>query len=401
VKSFTERNPYIIGGLIILMIVVGTSAALLLNGGFFKDQYSVYGEFKDAAGIVPMAKVKVAGIDVGVVGSIKTVTLTKSDGTRVPAVRIQLKVDHGVKLPLDSTAEIKVDTLLGSKAVIIKTGGDWDHRLGQGGHNTIGLDRTRTPIDLLQLQNTATPLLQQSDAKALNSLFQQLSAVSEGKSDDVRQILQGLDRLTTVINDRQGEASQLIDSTRTLSQTLASRDQDLISAVQQLDRLTTLLVQRRTELAALLQSTADATARLAALIHQNRPALDNVINELHNDLVILSNHQMDLAQSVSLLGAAIKGFASVGYSGPTNYPNRWANIYAQLLGPTDQDAIYGSCGVIDKALDLALGQDPLACSKRSGSLPAGVTGQTAGTAAPARLGETVPLSAFFAPLVTR
>src|SRR5207245_2723183 len=97
---------------------------------------------------------------------------------------------------------------------------------------------------------------------------QQLSAVSEGKSDDVRQILQGLDRLTTVINDRQGEASQLIDSTKTLSQTLASRDQDLISAVQQLDRITTVLVQRRTELAALLQSTADATSRVAALIHQ-------------------------------------------------------------------------------------------------------------------------------------
>ena len=73
----------------------------------------------------------------------------------------------------------------------------------------------------------------------------------------------------------------MIDSAKTLSNTLATRDQDLIGAVQNLDRVVDLLVQRRNELAGLLSSTADATQRLANLIHQNRPELDDVIDQLH------------------------------------------------------------------------------------------------------------------------
>ena len=398
-KSFTERNPFIIGGLLIAFIVVGTGAALLLNGGVLKSQYNLYGNFADAAGITTQSRVEVAGISVGTVGSIKNVMADDGHGHQVPAVRIQLKVNHGVKLPKDTTAAIKVDTLLGSKAVELDAGTEWSSLLK--GHDVIGLNKTSTPVDLLQLQNTSTNLLEKSDTQALNQLFKQLADVSQGKNADVQQILQGLDKLSTVIDQRQGQTGELIDSAKTLSQTLANRDQDLIGAVQQLDRITQVLVQRRAELASLLQSTADATQRLANLIHQNRPDLDNVLNELHNDLVILSNHQLDLAQSVDLLGAAIKGFASVGYSGPTEYPNRWANIYAQLLGPTDEDAIFGACGVIDKVLDLTLGPDPIGnCQARQGIVPGGVSGQTTGTATSALLGDTIPLSSIFTPLVT-
>lgn len=387
-KSFTERNPYVIGATIIVVIAIGTGMALLLNGGFFKSRYTVYGDFTDAAGIKPDAQVKIAGIPVGVVGPIET-----HDGK----VRIALKIDKGTKIPRDSRAEIRVDTLLGTKSITVDTGDDWKHLMARDAV----ISDTRTPVDLLDLQDTSTPLLQQSDAKALNSLMQQLSAATEGKHADVKRILDGLGRLTTVVNDRQSEARDLIDSARTLSGTLADRNQDLIGAVQNLDRITRLLVDRRNQLADLLASTADTSERLAKLVHQNRPALDNVINELHADLTILSNHQVDLAQSVSLLSSAIRGFASVGYSGPNDFPNHWANIYAQAIGPLDTDALYGSCGLVDKAMDLAIGPDPRPCDQRSGPIPGGVSGNASGSATPAQLASRsrIPLNAVYGPLL--
>jgi phospholipid/cholesterol/gamma-HCH transport system substrate-binding protein len=388
VKAFTERNPYIIGGLVVLFIVVGTGAALLLNGGFFKSQYTVYGDFSDAAGIQPNNRVKVSGIDVGTVASVK------AHGSKV---RIKLKVDNGTELPVDTRAAIQVDTLLGSKSVTLVTGNDWSHLLKSGAVIT----KTETPIDLLDLQDISTPLLEKSDAKGLNQLMANLTAVSQGKHDEVAQLLDGLDRLTTVVNSRQGEARQLIDSARTLTSTLADRDQDLVGAVQQLDRVATLLVERRDELATLLASTADTTQRLTKLVKENRPDLDNVLDELHNDLVILSRHQGDLAESVSFLSDAIKGFASVGYSGADDYSNHWANIYAQLLGPADPDALYGACGLIDRALDLAVGNDPLPCNQRTGPVPGGVQSNATGGAASAKInGSAVPLSAAYAPMLT-
>ncbi len=387
-KAFTERNPLLIGGAVILFIAAGTAVALLLNGGFFKDQYKIYGEFTDAAGITPNSKVKVAGINVGTVGSIG------ADGSKV---RVEMKIDKGVDLPADTQAAIAVDTLLGSKSVNLTAGTDWKHLL----HGGDVIRRTRTPIDFHDLQDISTPLLEKSDTKALNSLMQQLSAVTEGKHADVQQILDGLNRLTTVVNSRQAEARDLIDAAKTLSATLASRDNDLIGAVQNLDRIVEVLVQRRSQLADLLASTADATQRLTKLIHENRPDLDNVINEIHNDLVILSHHQDDLAQSLSLLGVAIKGFASVGYSGPDDYANHWANIYAQLLGPTDPDALYGACGLVDRALDLALGNDPRPCSQRTGPVPGSVTGKSAGGAALASIATpSEPLTDAYTPLLT-
>jgi phospholipid/cholesterol/gamma-HCH transport system substrate-binding protein len=394
-KSFTERNPYIIGVLVIAFIALGTASALLLNGGFFKSQYKIYSDFHDAAGITPNSRVKVAGFDVGTVGSVK------AHGSMV---RVELKIDKGTKLPDDTRAAIAVDTLLGSKSVNLTTGTDWQHLLRSKAliPCTATVCHTSTPIDLLDLQDISTPLLQKSDANALNQLMSRLSAVTEGKHTDVQQILNGLTKLTTVVNSRQGEARDLITSAKTLSTTLANRDQDLIGAVQNLDRIVTVLVDRRNELAGLLSSTADATQRLTKLIHENRPQLDNVLDEVHSDLVILSRHQGDLAQSLSLLSTAIKGFSSVGYSGPNDYPNHWANIYAQLLGPADPDAIYGACGLVDRALDLALGNDPLPCNQRTGPEPGSVTGNATTGATTAQINGThVPLSAAFGPLLSR
>lgn len=393
-KAFTERNPYIIGVFVIVLLAVMTGSALLLNGGFFKSQYTLYSTFKDAAGITPQSKVKIAGVDVGIVSSVKSDTNTAECKKDQACVRIALKINDGVKIPADSKPSVEVDTLLGSRAVTIQAGSAWNDVV-KGGSTLPAIGST--PVDLLELQNTSVPLLQQTDTTALNSLIQQLSAVSQGKHADLQQILVGLNRLTTVVDDRQSQAGSLIDSARTLSQTLANRDQDLIGVVQNLDRVVDLLIQRRDQLASLLQSTADATQRLANLIHQNRPALDGIIDQLHGDLIILSNHQMDLAQSVALLSAAIKGFSSVGYSGfpPNEYANSWANIFAQLLGPTDPDALFGACGVVDKALDLTLGPDPASCQNRTGPIFGTTNANSASPATPAQVGTTLPLGTVY------
>jgi len=83
----------------------------------------------------------------------------------------------------------------------------------------------------------------------------------------------------------------------------------------------------------------------------------------------VSNHQVDVAQGVSYLGSALKGFASVGYSGPNNSPNTWANIYTNVVTLAGGFGVLGPCGALDQALTAALGPDPLPCSEQTGPLP--------------------------------
>jgi phospholipid/cholesterol/gamma-HCH transport system substrate-binding protein len=400
VKSFTERNPVIIGAIVIALIAVGTTAALLLNGGFFKDRYTVQARFTDTAGLRTGDKVRVAGVLSGQVGTIR------QHGNKVD---VDLKIDSKVKLPEDVRAEVVVETLLGSKYVRLVAGDDWSHTLGGGDLIT----DTSTPTEVIDLQNVGTPLLEDSDGKALNDLLGKIDKVTAGQRGNVGDIITGLNRLTGAIDRRQAEARRLIGSSRTVTRTLSARDEDLLAIVDDLNVVLDGLAKRRVQLVTLLQET-EATARQTAdLVADNRPKLDAVLDEIHQDLRIVDKNQSALAASLSGLSNAISGFASVGYSGPDEFPNEWANMYTQLVGPIGPDALFGSCGLLDDAFDVMIGPDPITdCEARTGPLPSASSkkksgarasgtapaGTSGGSSSPAAPPEADPLTTLYGPL---
>ena len=362
-KAFTERNPRIIGAILIAIILAFTTGSLLLTAGVVKGQYSVKARFVDTAGLAGGDKVRVAGVAAGSVGSIRQA------GSKV---EVTLKINNGIQLSRDTKAQVIVETLLGSKYVRLVTGRDWSSMLRKGSVIT----DTSSPTEVLDLQNIGTPLLQKIDAKALNDLMASLSSVTTDKRDEVVSIIEGLNKVTAQVNDRQAQTRGLIDAANKVAGTLANRDNQLVALVDNLNVVVRSLADQRVQLADLLQQTAAAAKATADLVGANRAKLDSILDELHQDLVIVGRHQVDLAQSIAYLGVAIQGFSSIGYSGADNNPNRWANVFAQGLGPGGVDPVLGSCGVVDQALDLALGADPLPCGARTGPLP----GQTASPA---------------------
>jgi phospholipid/cholesterol/gamma-HCH transport system substrate-binding protein len=357
VKSFTERNPTIIGIVVVALIAAGTGAALLLNGGFFKDRYTVQAVFADSAGLRDGDKIRVAGVTAGEVGAIRQ---------RGAKVEVDLKIDESVDLPRDTRAEIVVETLLGNKYVRLVAGDDWSHRL-EGGSV---IKDTSTPTEVLDLQNEGTALLEDLDGKAFDDLLGKLDRITKGQRENVGDIVVGLNRLTTAVNQRQREARRLIESSRTVTDTLSDRDEDLLAALDDINVVLDGLAKRRVQLATLLDQTSETARKTADLVAENRPELDAVLDELHADLRILGGRQQELAATLSGLTNAIDGFSSVGYSGPDDFPNRWANMYTQLIGPLSPDALFGSCGFLDDAFDIMIGPDPITnCADRTGPLP--------------------------------
>ncbi|MHB1784658.1 MAG: MCE family protein [Acidimicrobiales bacterium] len=366
-KSFTERNPYIIGAIAIGIILAFTAGALFLTSGIFKSTYPVSAVFADAAGLRSGDQVLVAGVVSGSVGSIE-----QYQGH----VKVGLKINQGIKLPTDSAATIQVETLLGTKDVRIDAGADWSHLLGSGAVIT----KTSTPVELLQLQDEAVPVLNGVDSKSLNQLFSELSAVTHGQAGNVAQIISGLNKLTSTVDQRTAEVKALIDAGNTLSTTLAAKDTQLLNIVDNLNVVLGGLNQRKVQLARFIQQADQAAAQTSSLVGANKDKLNSVLAELHTDLDIVNQHQVDLAQGIAYLTSAIEGFASIGYSGPSNTPTPWANIFTSLAGPLGYDAIFGSCGELDNILNTVLGPDPLPCSQRTGP----VGGQPAsGAPAPA------------------
>jgi phospholipid/cholesterol/gamma-HCH transport system substrate-binding protein len=380
-KSFTERNPYIIGLVGIVVIALATTGALLFNASFLarlSHNFTISAVFPDTAGLRGGDRVSIAGVQVGSVGSIR------QDGN---AVRVDLKVNHGVQIPDDSSAAIRVATILGRKEVGITTGNDWDRLLKGGG--VIEENKTSSPTEVLDVQTDAQSALKDLDAQALNTFLHDLAQVTAGKQTQVSTIIDGLDRLTSTVDARRGELSTLISSANTVSGTLASRNQQLLQIVDNLEVVLHGLADRKAQLVALLDNAQAAARQISGLVSANRAKLDSLLSELHTDLGIIGQHQIDLAQSVAYLGSAVAGFQSIGYSGPANTPNMWANIFTVGLGPASPDPVFGCGGALDQALNAALGPDPLPCSQAAGPVAGPIAGVPT-TAAPSSAASTPP-----------
>jgi phospholipid/cholesterol/gamma-HCH transport system substrate-binding protein len=352
-KSFLERNQKLIGVVALVLILGGSAFALLLQGGVFASTYGVTALFTDAAGINPGDAVTVAGLPAGTV---------KGLDIQNGRVSMDLAINTGVELPRDSRATVKVQTLLGKETVEL-IAGQTKQKLADG--DVIPLSRTTTPLDITQLNDISVNLLRQSDAHAFNQLLEEVAQITAGKEAQVRTLIKGLADVTQAIDERRAQLASLITAFRVVSTTLADKDQAILSLIDHLNPVLTNLAARHQAIRTLLEATDSASHATANLVARNRGVLDATLRGLHSDLQILDRHQVDLAATIAYLNGAVHGYQSVAYSeathqpngrgGSDGFPNRWANIFVQSLGPVGVDAFLGKCGPVDQLIDEVLG----------------------------------------------
>jgi phospholipid/cholesterol/gamma-HCH transport system substrate-binding protein len=342
-RSFLERNQRLIGGIGVGLILVGTVLALLLQGGLLTPSYTVTAYFSDAAGIRSGDNVTVAGLPAGKVEDVRI---------EEDQVAIDLGVEDAVALPADTRAQIVIETLLGRRAVGL-VAGQSQQPLEEGAE--IPLERTTTPVDITELNDISVRLLEASDADAFEQFLSDITAATEGREQELRTLITGLNRVTAAVDSRREELAGLIESLRTLSTTLGRRDQTVVSLIDNLNVVLRNLAQRQEELETLLVSTASGSQETADLVRRNRGILDSALSYLHTDLQVLNRHQLDLAAGIAYLNQAVEGYSSVGYSQGT--PNKWANIFVQSLGPAGVDQLIGQCGAVDQFFDHYFGTD--------------------------------------------
>ncbi len=346
-KSFSERNPYIIGSIALAIILVFTAGALFLQGGtLFTSTFQTSAAFPNTAGINSGDPIVVAGIKVGKVGS------AKLDGNQV---RVALNINSGTQVPADSTAEIKIQSFLGTEAVNLIPGTDWSHQLHQGSVIT----KTKVPFNLNELANTAVPSLNQTNSAQINELLADLQAVTQGQRGNVTTIINNLNGLTTTVNQRQAEVSVLLDSANTLVGTLNGRSQQLASILYNLNVVVQGLAQRKTALAQLIDSTNQAASQLSGLVGANRPKLQAILNEVHTDLQIIDSRQVDLTQGLGYAAVSVSGFSNIGYVGPnSDIPTPFSSSSTGVRGSAEA-SIFDPCGTLNQIFNEAFNQGPI------------------------------------------
>lgn len=320
-KSFKDMNPYVIGFVSIFVIAVATAIAFMvgiLHLG--ENAYPVKAVFGDAAGIRVGDDVRVAGVKAG---RVSKVSADRAAGNVV----VELMVSDDVDLGQNATAEIALETLLGTKFVRL-AGPVAEPYLSElaDERRVIPRDRTKTPFDVFELTKLGTNTINETDTEKVNQFITQLADITEGKQETIRKLLDGLTRLSSAINERDAQLRHLLDEADTLSGNLAEKDQLLVRLIDQSQAILSYVEQRRNAIAGSLQSSADAVAELGRLISVNQANLDNILTTLHPTLAIVDKHQDEINRALGVLGPGSLGLAAASTHGP------WQDVYVREIG---------------------------------------------------------------------
>jgi phospholipid/cholesterol/gamma-HCH transport system substrate-binding protein len=303
-KPLRARNNKLVGlvGTALLAIVLGI-VVLLPKISFVSSDRHYSALFAQAAGISSGDDVRVAGIPVG------TVTSVKLD---LNHVKVAFTVPKSTHLGSQTSASIEVATLLGTKYVELNPS-------GSGALSTttpIPAGRTRVPYDLSDVTNGLHDTVAGLDIPTLQKALQTVSTTFSGTPDATRAALKGLASISKVITARQGEFSALLKSSQQVTATLAAQKGSLDSLFSDADQVLQTIRDRRAIIHELLLETSQLGQQLTRLVNHNSATLGPLIDRLHVVTTLLRTDDHTLAHAVDLLAPATRGLANATGDGP-------------------------------------------------------------------------------------
>lgn len=313
--SFGERNRVVIAvvGLLLLgAIFVGTLKAEdlpVVGGG---EKHEAY--LAETAGLRAGDEVRVAGVKVGKVTGIEL----EGDQVRV-AFRVK-----GVSLGDESTAAVKIKTLLGKKYLSIDP-------LGSGElDGPIPVERTTTPYDVNAAFSDLSSTITEIDTDQLEKSLATMADVFADTPDSVRGMVDGLSRLSRTISSRDDDLARLFESTKGVTGTLAARNEELGALVDDGNLLLTELAHRRESIRTLLRSTTTLGRELAGVVRDNEAQLKPALAKLDRVSAMLRRNQRHLNDALAVIGPYYRMLTAAMGNG------RWLDSYVCGLFDADR-----------------------------------------------------------------
>ena len=317
-KPFRERNPVVVGAISLVVLAVTLVAALraddlpIIGGG---DTY--HAMFTEAGGLKVNDEVRIAGVRVGKVDEVELAG---------DEVRVSFKVDDAAAFGGDTRAAIKVKTILGSMFLALEPAGGG--RLDEGA--TIPAARTSSPFDVVEAFEGLASTSAQIDTDQLAESLTTLADLTRNTPEEFKGALDGLSRLSSNVAAKDEQLNTLLVNLERVSTVLDERDQDIVRLMEDSDVLVRALVARREAVHDLLVSSTTLSQELTQLIDQSREDLKPALAHLENVVAVLNKNEDNLDSSLRLMAPFYRVFANTLGTGP------WFDTWISNFPPVPQ-----------------------------------------------------------------
>jgi phospholipid/cholesterol/gamma-HCH transport system substrate-binding protein len=246
-------------------------AATISNGGI-SDTVSYHARFADATGLNKGDDVRVAGVRVGQVKSIKLVNKRYAD--------VDFAVRKDIELRSTAEASIRYLNLVGQRYLAVSEGSSIGTPLQTGG--LIPLSQTTPPLDLTVLFNGFRPLFRALSPGEVNQLSYEIIQVLQGEGGTIESLLTHTASLTSTLADRDRIVGSVITNLDDVLSTVDQRNSGLSELLLQMQRLVAGLSGDRGSISNSITSINSLTGSTASLLRDVRPALKTDIAQLGN-----------------------------------------------------------------------------------------------------------------------
>ena len=216
--SRNRRNGIV--GLVVIVAALAATAMAYLNP---TDQNGYTAHLANSGGVRVGDQVRIAGIPVGKVTSI-----------RLDAAVVEMKfdVERSVVVGSESTLDVKLLTPLGGHYVALDPKG-----VIPLGRNVIPPQRVTLPFEVNDIIQAATPLIKEVNGQVIHDTFTEVANAANKYPDAIRDLLQSANALTTSMSKSANDFHRSLDFANNGLRAMVAGRKQLITLVEQLDIL--------------------------------------------------------------------------------------------------------------------------------------------------------------------
>jgi phospholipid/cholesterol/gamma-HCH transport system substrate-binding protein len=266
----SRGTPIKVGIFTVVMVLVAAGLVVVFGEFRFAAGNTYHANFTNAARLKAGQDVRIAGVPVGSVQSLKL----NSDNT----VDVEFDVNDRYQLYTSTRAAIRYENLVGDRFLEITSGPGELRKLPVGA--TIPQENTDPALDLDALLGGLRPVLKGLDGSKVNEISNAVIELLQGQGGALAQMLSSTSTFTTDLAARDQLIGDVVNNLNTVLGTVDEKSAEFDASVDQLQQLITGLAQGRDPIAGAIGPLASAETDLTEMLETSRRPLQGVLENL-------------------------------------------------------------------------------------------------------------------------
>jgi phospholipid/cholesterol/gamma-HCH transport system substrate-binding protein len=259
-----------VGAFTAAMLLVAAGLVVVFGQFRFSSVTTYHADFASASKLKSGQKVRMAGVPVGTVRSVK---LSRDYGAD-----IEFDVDSRYTLYTPARALIRYENLVGDRFVEINPGTGDPHKLPPGA--TIDRTHTESALDLDSLLGGLRPVLKGLDAAKVNTVTNAVIELLQGQGGALSSVLADTATFTQTLTAHDQVIGDVITNLNTLVRTVDQKNAQFSATVDRLQQLITALANGRDDVAGAIGPLASAETDLTTMLDAARQPMRGVLQNV-------------------------------------------------------------------------------------------------------------------------